>query len=127
MNHQIGIATSIGAAGGAGTAHRANPMAFAVQLTSVSTGVTCNGMSCLITCVATNIAAAATTGFTLINSSITATSRVRVSVVGGGAATSAVLAVPTVIAPDSVQITLTNIGAVGTGTGTGLHILVEVF
>lgn len=88
--------------------------AAVTQITSISTGVTCNAYSGVITTVSQTVAAAGEAQFTVTNSKVAATDVVNVSIkthTSGGTFIAAV----TATAAGSFQITLTNLHASAAG------------
>jgi hypothetical protein len=84
------------------------------QLTSISTGVTCNAYTGVITTVSQTVAAGAEAQFTVTNNKVVATDVVNVCIkthTSGGTFIPAV----TAVAAGSFQITLTNLHASAAG------------
>lgn len=84
------------------------------QITSVSTGVTCNAYSGVITTFAQSAAAGGEAQFTVTNSKVAATDIVNVSIKTHTSAGTFIAAV-TATAAGSFQITLTNLHASNAG------------
>lgn len=95
------------------------------QATSITTGVTLNSKSGVITTVSTTLAAGASaSAFTLTNSTITSSSVILTNC-EQGATGSSVNALVSSIANGSCNITLTNVGGTTTGAATvKIHFLV---
>ena len=88
------------------------------QATSITTGVTLNSISGVITMFATSIVTGTPVSFTLTNANITASSIVLAQVVQGGAAGSAATVASVVPAAGSATITVVNNSATATGANS---------
>jgi hypothetical protein len=94
------------------------------QATSISTGVTCNALSGVITTVSQTVAAGAEGTFTVTNSKVAATDVVSVCI---KTHTSAGLFIPavTAVGAGSFEISLTNVGAAAGNNVLVLNFLVH--
>jgi len=94
------------------------------QATSITTGVTANGSSGVITTVSSTLAADASATFTLTNSKITAASVILLQVAYGGTAAGNPIVVLDNLAAGSVDIILTNAGTAALDATVDIHFLV---
>lgn len=95
-------------------AHVVSGQTAVTQATSISTGVTCNSLTGVITTVSQTVAAGAEAQFTVTNNQVAATDIVSVCIKTHTSAGTFIPAV-TAVAAGSFQITLTNLHALNAG------------